>query len=342
MRILLSADPAIAVPPTGYGGIERIVDALARGLRARGHEVGLVAHPDSRCPVDARFGWPSLELAGPGPLIRNAAAFRTAARTFHPDVIHSFSRLAFLAPLLASRVPKLMSYQRHTGGRQVTWAARLSRGTLQFSGCSEFICAMGRAAGGKWTAIPNFVELEKLTFVAQVPPDAPLLFLSRIESIKGPELAIAIARGAGRRLLLAGNRPERGPELEFWKSRIEPELGRDGIEWVGEVGDAAKNQLLGQAAALVVPIQWDEPFGIVFAEALATGTPVITCRRGATPEIIDPGTTGFFVTSVAEGVTAVGRLPALSRAACRAAAEARFTREVCVDRYLELYRTLGP
>jgi glycosyltransferase involved in cell wall biosynthesis len=340
MKILLTADPEIPVPPTGYGGIERIVDALARCWRARGHQVGLVAHPDSAAPVDALFGWPGRRSGSAADALRNTAALAGAVRRFQPDLLHSFSRLAYLLPLLPGRLPKVMSYQRHTGGRQVAWAARLGGRSLRFTGCSEFICGQGRKAGGLWEAIPNFVELDKYDFAPAVPPDAPLVFLSRIESIKGPDLAIAIARASGRRLILAGNHAERGPEREYWDRKIAPELGRNGIEWVGSVDDVQKNALLGRAAALLLPIQWDEPFGIVFAEAFATGTPVISCPRGAVPEIVADGRTGFFISSVESGVAAVVRLPALDRAACRRAAEDRFSLAVCAEQYLALYRAM--
>ncbi len=340
MRILLTADPEIPVPPTGYGGIERIVDALVRELRRQGHVIGLVAHPDSASPADRRFGWPGRRSGSSADALRNAAALRRAVREFQPDLLHSFSRLAYLLPLLPSRLPKVMSYQRHTGGRGIAAMARLGGRSLRFTGCSEFICGQGRRAGGNWTAIPNFVELGKYDFVPAVPADAPLVFLSRIETIKGPDLAIAIARASGRRLLLAGSPAKEGPEREYWDRKVAPELGRDGIEWIGEVDDARKNTLLGGAAALLLPIQWDEPFGIVFAEALAAGAPVITCRRGALPEIIEEGATGFFISTAAEGVAAVARLPEIRRADCRRTAEQRFSLPVCVEKYLRLYQEM--
>jgi glycosyltransferase involved in cell wall biosynthesis len=342
VKILLTADPSIPVPPVGYGGIERIVDGLARSLRARGHTVGLVAHPGSTCAVDSLFGWPASGRDDRFASLRNPYALVRAARRFRPDVLHSFSRLGYLLPLLPSSLPKVMSYQRHTGGRQISLASRAAGRSLRFTGCSEFICAMGRRSGGTWSAIPNFVETDRITFVPRVPEDAPLLFLSRIESIKGPDLAIEIARASGRRLILAGNRAESGPEREFWEQRIAGHLGRDGVEWVGEVGDAMKNELLGRCAALLVPIQWDEPFGIVFAEALAAGTPVITCARGATPEIIEQGRTGYFIDGVGAGTAAVGSLHLIDRAACRRVAETRFSREVCSSEYLELYQEMIP
>ena len=298
-------------------------------------------------PIPTRPRRPTSASGGPGgrsgstaDALRNAAALRRAVARFRPDVLHSFSRLAYLLPLLPSRLPKVMSYQRHTGGRGVAWAARLGGRNLRFTGCSEFICGQGRRAGGNWTAIPNFVELDKYAFVPAVPPDAPLVFLSRIESIKGPDLAVAIARASGRRLILAGNPAPDGPEREYWDRRVAPELGRDGIEWIGEVDDVQKNRLLGGAAALLLPIQWNEPFGIVFAEAFATGTPVIACHRGALPEIVADGRTGFFISSVESGVAAVAGLPTLDRAACRRTAEERFSLAVCAEQYLSLYRAM--
>jgi glycosyltransferase involved in cell wall biosynthesis len=271
--------------------------------------------------------------------LRNAFALAQAAKSFRPDVLHSFSRLAYLLPLLRSPLPKIMSYQRHTGGAQIRWATRLGGNSLRFTGCSEFICRMGRPSGGEWHAIPNFIEPDKIRFVPHVPAEAPLVFLSRVESIKGPDLAIAIARQAGRRLVIAGNRADSGPERDFWERSIAPHLGRDGVEYIGEVGDAEKNTLLGRAAALVVPVQWDEPFGIVFAEALAAGTPVISCARGALPEIVEPGRTGFLIRDVNDGVAAVNRLASLDRAACRHAAETRFSVGTCGARYLSLYKS---
>jgi len=341
MRLLLTCDPLIPVPPAGYGGIERIVDALIRHYRAAGHTVGLLAHPDSMAPVDARFAWPDLRIAGAAATLRNALALRRAVREFRPEVVHSFSRLAFLFPTLLTRQPVMMSYQRHTGGRQITLGARLGGRTLRFTGCSEFICGMGRPHGGTWDAVPNFVELEKLDYAPTVPADAPLVFLSRVDDIKGPDLAIAIARRAGRRLLIAGNHATSGKQAEFFQREVAPHLGRDGVEWIGEVGDAKKNELLGRAAAMLVPIRWNEPFGIVFPEALACGTPVITCARGALPEIVEDGRTGFFITGVDDGVAAVRRLGEIDRAACRRAAETRFSLGVVAPHYLDLYRQMA-
>ncbi len=341
MRLLMACDPLLPVPPAGYGGIERIVDDLVRHFRSKGHQVGLLAKAGSTCPASAVFAWPDESIAGLRPTMRNILAMRRAVDAFRPDVVHSFARLAYLGGLLSGPLPKIMSYQRHTGGRSIRWAARLGGRHLQFTGCSEFICRQGRSAGGTWTAIPNFIDPSRFDFVPQVPVDAPLVFLSRLDDIKGPDTAIAIARAAKRQLLIAGNVAASGRQREFFQRNVQPHLGRDGIAFIGEVGDAEKNAILGRAAALLVPIRWDEPFGIVFAEALACGTPVITCARGALPEIIDPGITGLFMASddVSAGVAAVARIAELDRAACRRKAMASFSLPVVADRYLALYQS---
>jgi glycosyltransferase involved in cell wall biosynthesis len=341
MRLLLTADPEIEVPPKTYGGIERIVDALVRRLRSAGHEVALVAKPGSDCPADAFFPWPGRSSLSVTDTLANGWALRRAVRAFRPDVIHSFSRIAYLLPHLRGPVPIVMSYQRDPTLRTVGLAVRLAApGVLHFTGCSEYIARCGRRAGGEWLGIPNFADTEQLSFVPSVAADAPLVFLSRVESIKGADWAIEIARRSGRRLLIAGNHSASAHEAVYWKEKIEPWIGRDGIDYVGPVDDVQKNELLGKAAAMVVPIQWDEPFGIVFAESLACGTPVIACPRGALPEIVRPGVDGFLINSIEQGSEAVAKVGALDRAACRQRAEQHFSAQAVVARYIDLYERL--
>jgi glycosyltransferase involved in cell wall biosynthesis len=344
MRILLTADPELPVPPRLYGGIERIVDALVRELRGRGHEVGLVAHRDSTAAVTRLFPWPGLRSQNRRDAVGNTLALWRAARQFQPDVLHSFSRLAYLLPLLLrARLPVsgpkfVMSYQRQPTGGTVKKAAALGGKSLVFTGCSEHICAQGRAGGASWRAIPNFVELNKYMFQPSVPADAPLVFLSRVERAKGAHTALAVGRRAGRRLLIAGNHATAGEDGRYWDTEILPHLGKDGIEYVGTVNDEQKNELLGRAAAMIVPIEWEEPFGIVFAESLACGTPVISCPRGALPEIVRSGVEGFLVNDVEQACAAVNRLPEIMRAECRRRAETEFSSEVVVEKYLNLYQ----
>lgn len=341
MRILLTADAELPVPPKLYGGIERIIDSLVRRYRGLGHQVGLAAHRDSRVPTDEFFAWPGYSNTRSRDSWRNTAALRRAVRAFQPDVVHSFSRLLWLFPLVADGRPKIMSYQREPTGRTVAWSRRLHGPRLQFTGCSNYICKNGyRRGGGHWTAIPNFVDPEAYTFVPHVSDDAPLVFLSRIERIKGAHTAIEIAKNSGRRLTIAGNRIEHGEGAQYWTEFIAPHIGKDGIEYVGPVNDRQKNELLGKAAAMVVPIEWNEPFGIVFAESLACGTPVISCPRGALPEIVEDGVHGFHIRTSSEGVAAIGRLKSIERKACRARLEERFSCSVVADAYLGLYRRM--
>jgi len=338
MRILLSADPEIEVPPKLYGGIERIVDGMARRYRSRGHTVCLVAKPGSECPVDAFYGWPGERSQSTSDTLKNMWTMSKAIRSFQPDIVHSFSRIAYLLPHLRGRIPLIMSYQRDPTMRTVGLAVKISKpGVLTFTGCSEYIAGVGRHAGGTWLGIPNFAEMDSLKFSPTVAADAPLVFLSRVESIKGAHWAIEIARRTGQRLIIAGNHAEFGTEGTYWKEQIEPWIGRDGIEYVGAVDDVQKNKLLGQARAMVVPIRWNEPFGIVFAESLACGTPVISCPTGSLPEIVREGVDGFLIRSIDEGCEAVGKLATIDRATCRRRAEDNYSPDVVVDRYLQLY-----
>lgn len=338
MKILLTADPELPVPPQLYGGIERVIDFVARGLGDRGHQVALLAHRDSTCPVDQPFAWPGLSSRNAKDSLANGTALVQTVRQFQPDVLHSFSRLQYLLPLLPSPLPKVMSYQRQPTARTVAWASYLGGDRLRFTGCSEHICYQGRAGGGQWQAIHNGVELSRYRFEPQVREDAPLVFLSRLEAIKGCHWAIAAAQRTGRQLIIAGNRVQSPEGDRYWQTEIAPHLS-DRIRYVGPVNDVQKNELLGQAAAMIVPIQWNEPFGIVFAEALACGTPVISCPRGALPEIVRPGIDGFLVKTLEETITAIERLPGIDRQNCRQRAELQFSARVIVDRYEQLYRS---
>jgi glycosyltransferase involved in cell wall biosynthesis len=338
MRILLTADPELPVPPTLYGGIERIIDLLIKGLQAEAHTVGLVAHPASTCPVNVFFPWAGASSHSQLDTLKNTQTLWSAVRQFQPDVVHSFSRLQYLLPLLPSPLPKIMSYQRRPTERTVYWATKIAGRSLTFTGCSEHICRQGRVAGGTWFPIHNFVDLSTYTFQPEVAKDAPLVFLSRVERIKGAHTAIAIAHRTNRRLIIAGNRVNSPEGNRYWKEEIAPHLNQNGIEYIGAVNDAQKNELLGQAAAMIVPIGWDEPFGIVFAEALACGTPVISCPRGALPEIVRPGIDGFLVDSIGDACEAVEKLPQLDRHNCRQRVEYHFSVEPIVRQYEALYQ----
>ena len=347
MRVLLTADPYIPVPPVHYGGIERVIDVLVRELVRRGHEVTLVAHPDSRTP--ARLV-PYGEPPHGGYRIRAKELMQVGSVLWRErrdaDVVHSFGRLAALLPILPRRqLPKIQSYQRDSvPWTSVSRAVRLAGPSLVFTGCSSSVYRHrppGPALGGDWRTIFNCVELATYTPALAVPADAPLVFLGRLDPVKGAHDANAIARGARRRLVLAGNLVTDGPDAGYFAERIAPHVDGVDVRYVGPVDDAQKNRLLGEAAALLMPIGWEEPFGIVMAEALACGTPVIAFARGSVPEVVRHGVNGFACGSVEDAVAAVGSLDRIDRRVVRADCAARFSGAVVADAYESLYHELA-
>lgn len=337
LRIALTADPELPVPPRLYGGIERVIDMLACGLVARGHAVTLFAHRDS-ASAGRLVPWPGGASRSRVDTVRNAAALARHVGSGGFDLVHSFSRLAYLTPLLALRLPKIMSYQREVSPRTTALAHRLSRGSLSFTAVGHWMIKP-IAHIGAWHAIPNGVPVDRYRFRPSVAPDAPLAFLGRIEDIKGPHLAIEIARRANRQLIIAGNIP--AEKQDWFDAHVRPHIDGHRVVYVGPVDDREKDALLGEAAALLMPILWEEPFGIVMAEALACGTPVLGLRRGAVPEVVEDGVTGFVRDDVDGLVDCVARLPELVRAAARASAEQRFSGDAVVEAYLRLYRSLN-
>lgn len=333
LRVALTVDPELPVPPALYGGIERIVDMLARSLVARGHEVKLFANAQSTCPVPL-VPWPGQTSSRSVDTVRNALTLARAMATERFDIVHSFSRIAYLAPLLPLPIPKLMSYQREISPRTTSAAIRLSRGTLEFTAISRQMIE-AKPLSGRWHLVPNGVPLANCAFRETVPEDAPLVFLGRVEEIKGPHLAIEVAQRTGRKLVIAGNVPQ---EHRAWfEKHIAPHIDGEAIRYVGPVDDARKNALLGSAAALLMPILWEEPFGIVMAEAMACGTPVLGLRRGAVPEVVEHGVTGLVVDSVAELIEAVGRIRELSRPACRQRVDRLYSEAAITNAYLAVY-----
>jgi glycosyltransferase involved in cell wall biosynthesis len=182
--------------------------------------------------------------------------------------------------------------------------------------------------------------MDRFVFAARVDDDAPLVFLGRVERIKGPHIAARMAKASGRRLILAGNVPEERVHRDFFEREVRPHIDEDRVTFVGPVNDAQKSDLLSRAAALLMPILWDEPFGIVMAEALACGTPVVGFGRGAVPEVVADGITGFVRQTEEELAMALAGIPRLKRIDCRKAAEARFSGAALVDAYENLYEEI--
>lgn len=338
LRIAITVDPEIPVPPKLYGGIERVVDMLVCGLIERGHDVTLFAHPDSA--TGARLNpYPALRSRAKFDLIKNLSYVSSRLLSGDFDLVHSFARLAYLLPVLPKGIPKLMSYQRGITPRSVEWGEKLSHGTLHFSGCSKHQI---RAYAGRenWHVVYNGVPANAYQLQESVAADAPLVFLGRLEQIKGPQVAIDVAKRAGRKLVLVGNIPDASEHKKFFEEEIKPHLGNGSISYFGPANDRQKNEILRSAAALLFPIQWDEPFGIVMAEALACGTPVIAFARGSAPEVVEHGVNGFLSDSVEEMVDNVEQLGVIDRRRARQSMEAKFSDSAIVNEYVTLYRSM--
>jgi glycosyltransferase involved in cell wall biosynthesis len=324
------------VPPRYYGGIERIIDLLVTGLRARCHKVTLFAHPESatNAQVISYRGRSSRSLFD---TTRNSMLIARHVALGDYDILHSFSRLAYLLPLMPLGLPKLMTYQRDITRRSVAVAHAVSRGSLQFSAISRQMMVPVQDIG-VWHLVYNGVPVEEFRFSANVAADAPLVFLGRIEHIKGTHLAIEIARRAGVPLVIAGNIPSE--HQGYFDKNVKPWIDGSSVKYIGSVDDRQKSELLSHARALLMPILWEEPFGIVMAEALACGTPVLGFSRGSVPEVVEDGVTGFVRDNVDDLIETVGKISNIRRTNCRASAQQKFSDGVVVERYLDIYRGL--
>ena len=343
MKVLLVMDPFIKVPPDHYGGIERVVADLADGLAKLGHDITLWAAPGSR--VNGRvnaFGkegewtrWSNLRNAMTlaGRFLANGSRF---------DVIHNFGRLAYLAPVLARDVPKVQTYMRTVNPQNMVTARRLGARRLHYTAVSAAIRDTGRPGGGDWSVIYNCAAPERYPFVADTDPaTAPLVFLGRLDRCKGAHHAITVAQRLQRRLIIAGNISPLPHEEEYFRAEIAPRVDGTLVTYIGPVGDEQKRALLGQAAAMLLPIEWEEPFPVVLPEAMLCGTPLIAFRRGGVPEGIDHGRTGFLCDTPEQMADEVGRLGTIDRAVVRAEAIRRFSDAAIVAEYARLYREMA-
>jgi glycosyltransferase involved in cell wall biosynthesis len=331
LRIAVIADPYLPVPPPGYGGIERIIDFLINHLLENGHEVILVAHQDSKVSV------PLIPFSDQNSKLKHLYNTITInkLKRFKPDIIHNFGRLAYLIPFLRSDIPKIMSYQREPTLSQIKKAVLLSKvGTLSFTGCSDYISNQIKPIADAVT-IYNGFPLHTYNPNFDLDKDAPLVFLGRLEHIKGVHVAIEVAIKSNKRLIIAGNIPD--GESEYFKTQIEPHLSEH-IQYLGTVNDGQKNEMLRNASALLMPILWNEPFGIVMAEAMACGTPVIGLNRGSVPEVIQDNITGFICLDVEEMVIKVAKIKTLSREKVYENAMLKFSSKEIADQYIQLYQ----
>jgi glycosyltransferase involved in cell wall biosynthesis len=345
LNIAVTVDPMLPVPPIQYGGIERVVEFVVNGLVERGHNVTLYAHPDSHTKAKLiSYGVPPhfSKSARIEELWQIGSKLSREVRQL--DAILSWGRLAALLPVLPNhRVAKVQRYCRDgVPWRSVRIASALAGSSIAFAGASSSVYSlMPRSEGyGRWIPVHDGVDVSKYRPMADVPADAPLAFLGRIERFKGAHNAIEIARRSSRRLIIAGNKVTSGPDGNYFEEAVAPHIDGDQISFIGPVDDAGKSELLGKCAAFLMPIEWEEPFGIVMAEAMACGTPVIAFNRGSVPEVVRDGINGFRCQGVDDAVAAVAKIGQIDRSAVRADCEKRFSSDVITGEYESLIQEM--
>jgi glycosyltransferase involved in cell wall biosynthesis len=335
MKIAITVDPEIPVPPLYYGGIERIVSMLVDEYILAGHDVTVFAHENSTTkatlvPYVGKSSKSKLDT------IRNMTIISAAVYRSEFDILHSFSRLAYLSLILPFKMPKIMSYQRRPTPSQIRIAQKISyKQSLSFTGCSNFITNQIKEyclASTVYNGFPRTIY----PFSSVIDKDAPLIFLGRLEPVKGTHNAIEIAIRSKRKLIIAGNIP--AEHQSYFNNKIAPFIDNQQIFYIGSVNDKEKAELLNTALALLMPIEWDEPFGIVMVEAMACGTPVIALSRGAASEVIKQGVTGYYCNDIEECVSKVLIINDLDRNIIRTEAMLRFSSKVIAENYLKLYK----
>jgi glycosyltransferase involved in cell wall biosynthesis len=338
MRIAQLAPLSESVPPKLYGGTERVVAWLVDELVDLGHEVTLFASGDSRTKGKLHSVWPRALRLGRKGADPNAACFllleAIAKRAAEFDVIHSHVDWLPLPLLRRSNVPFLTTVH---GRLDLPGLPDVVR---EFSD-SGFVSISDnqrrQLPEAKWIATIHH-GLPPSMFRPSYDKGSYLAFLGRLTAEKGPEDAIRIAEAVGMPLRIAAKIPR--AETTYFKKQLQPHIDDEKVVLVGEVDDAKMQPFLAGAAALLFPIDWPEPFGLVMIEAMACGTPVIAYRSGSVPEVIEDGITGFIVDGEEDAIRAVRELPQLDRRAVRARFEERFTAVRMASDYQARYRDL--
>ncbi|MEY2446138.1 MAG: hypothetical protein QOE00_2718, partial [Ilumatobacteraceae bacterium] len=331
MHIGIIAPPWLPVPAPAYGGTEAVIDQLARGLQSAGHDVLLVCHPKSECPVPkasvvpeadtARMGRASIELEhaiGAYELIKDC------------DVVHDHT---LAGPVYSAWYPDLPVVTTNHNAFTRTYSA-LYRAVVPH---------VALVAISKSHAASTDVPVDAVVYHGVDVDEFPVgtgdggyvALLGRMAANKGVHRAITVARAAGVRLKIAAKMRE-PHEREYFDEFVRPHLGDD-VVYLGEVDAAGKRELLASAAALLNPISWREPFGMAMLESLACGTPVVGCPEGAAPEIVEHGLTGFLGDTDDELVAGLQSVDQIDRGVCREQVRARFSVEQMVDGYVRVY-----
>jgi glycosyltransferase involved in cell wall biosynthesis len=339
MKIAQIAPLWESVPPKLYGGTERIVSYITEELIRQGHDVTLFASGDSQtlarlwaaCPHSFRSESRLVNHDAPLILMQEQALGGEAGKF---DIIHS--HLDFLSFPLSRRcatpvlttlhgrldLPELVPIYREYADMPVVSISDAQRMPFPYANWQRTV----------YHGLPDL-------YAFHPEPGSYLAYLGRICPDKRPDHAIEIAKRVGMPLRMAAKIDP--VDREYFETKIAPLLDHPLVEFIGEIADAEKGDLLGNAAAVLCTYDWPEPFGIVLIEALACGTPVLAYRRGSIPEIIDDGVTGFVCDNLEEMVAAIQRLPLVQRQRCRNAFTTRFTVERMVHDYLSIYERMA-
>src|SRR5580693_923746 len=339
MRIGLIAPPWVPVPPPAYGGTEVVIDNLARGLQELGHEVRLFTVGESECPVPTDFLYPKA-IEPIGVTVPETAHVLAAYESLGDmDIIHDHT---FLGPLLSGlrglRRPPVV----HTNHGPFTGETQPILGEIakhaSIVAISQSQADQADMYGGANIAgvIHHGIDLD--LYKAGPGGGGYLIFIGRMSPDKGVHHAIRVAKKAGKKLILSTKMREEN-EIAYFEAEIKPLLD-PGDEMSSESPQARRIELLRHADAMLNPITWREPFGLVMAEALACATPVLAFPNGAAAEIIDSGRTGYLCRDEEEMISAVHRVADIDRDRCRAAAESRFSLQRMARDHERFYRRL--
>ncbi|MDQ6778410.1 MAG: glycosyltransferase family 4 protein [Actinomycetota bacterium] len=343
LNIAMLAPPWISVPAPGYGGVESVVSAITETLVRRGHEVTLFCAPGS---VSSANVVTLLGKSYPDEIERSLYEVDHVGRAFDEidaasngdrfDVVHDHCGFTGLA--MANRIDTPLVHTLHGPFTAETAAFYARHGhKAALVGISKAQLALAPSGLGLIDSIPNPIDVR--AWPLQERKDDYLLWVGRMTPEKGPHRAIAAARAVDVPLVLAGViQPGQQP---FFDREVAPHIDGERVRFVGEVGGSAKRSLFARARGLLMPIRWNEPFGMVMVEALACGTPVIAFPEGAARELVIDGTTGFLVDDEREMADAVGRLPRIAARACRAWVSQHCDVEVVAAAYERTYRSVA-